>query len=206
MRRSLVLAVSACLLVTACGEEPEVRGTASSAPPASSSPSPLAPAASAPAEVESAPPANAPVFPADASLKTEEPSGGPLSVTAVRIARQDGYDRVVFELGGRNGGSPGWQVQYVDDPRRDGSGDPVEVAGDATLVVLISGAGYPFDTGVEEAGDADVPAGLELVRDVEVGSVFEGVHEAFIGVAREAPFRVFRLSDPARVVVDVRHG
>ena len=94
----------------------------------------------------------------------------------------------------------------VDDPRRDGSGDPVEVEGDATLVVLISGAGYPFDTGVEEAGDASVPADLEVVRDVEVGSVFEGVHEAFIGVSRKAPFRVFRLADPARVVVDVRHG
>jgi hypothetical protein len=35
--------------------------------------------------------------------------------------------------------------------------------------------------------------------------VFEGVYEAFIGTSRKAPFRVFRLADPARVVVDVRH-
>jgi hypothetical protein len=95
---------------------------------------------------------------------------------------------------------------YVDDPRRDGSGDPVDVDGEATLVVLIQGAGYPFDTGAEEAQSVTLPGDLEVVADVELGAVFEGVYEAFVGVSREAPFRVFRLADPARVVVDVRHG
>ena len=65
-----------------------------------------------------------------------------------RTGRHDCFDRVVFELGGI--GTPGWQVAYVDRPTSQGSGDPVDVAGHAVLQVTITGAGYPYDTGVEE--------------------------------------------------------
>lgn len=202
MRRRTVLALSACLLAAACGSDPEVSSTSGTAEP-----SPEASAAPAsPAAPTSEPTPAEPVFPASTVVDEQEAVGGPLSVTAVRAARQDGYDRVVFELDGREPGEPGWRVMYVDDPRRDGSGDPVDVDGEATLVVLIQGAGYPFDTGAEEAESVNVPGDLEVVADVELGAVFEGVYEAFIGVSREAPFRVFRLADPARVVVDVGHG
>ena len=203
MKHRAVLALSACLLTVACSDDPDLAGTSSTAGPSPSA----APATTAPAPTATTAPAQAAGVPfeADTSRETQEASGGPLSVVAVRVARQDGYDRVVFELDGREPGVPGWQVEYVDDPRRDGSGDPVEVKGDKTLVVLIRGAGYPFDTGVEEADEARVPGDVEVVEDVVLGSVFEGVYEAFVGTSREAPFRVFRLSDPTRVVVDVRH-
>ena len=204
MTRRVVLVLTACLLATACGDDPTLTGS-SGGPSPSPSAAEEAPAAESPKPTATTQPAAAP-FDADAGRDTQEASGGPLSVTQVRVARHDGYDRVVFELDGREPGVPGWQVEYVDEPRRDGSGDRVEVAGDKTLVVLIRGAGYPFDTGVEEADEAVVPRDLEVVRDVQLGSVFEGVYEAFIGTTSEAPFRVFRLTDPARVVVDVRHG
>ena len=204
MEHRLALAAAACLLAVACGDDPDLTGTSSGArasdpPAAASSP------ADAPTPTTETTPDGGPAFEADSGREVEEASGGPLSVVAVRVARQDGYDRVVFELDGREEGQPGWQVEYVDDPRRDGSGEPVEVDGDKTLVVLIRGAGYPFDTGVEEADGVQVPGDLAVVTDVELGSVFEGVYQAFVGTSREAPFRVFRLSDPARVVVDVRH-
>jgi hypothetical protein len=188
-RTSAVL--TACLLLAACGgdDDPALTGgPATPQPPATSAPAP------------------APPFEADTALDEQPSSGGPLSVTAVRVARQDGYDRVVFELDGRTPGEPGWRVEYVDDPRRDGSGDPVDVEGEATLVVRIDGVGYPFDTGVEEQPTAPaVPGDVEVVREVEVGSVFEGVFEGYVGTARKAPFRVFRLADPARVVIDLLH-
>lgn len=199
MRRRLVLALSACLLATACGDDPELSGTGAAARP-----SPSAAPSTAAAEPSPTPrPSTA--FAGGTGRVEEEPTGGPLSVVAVRAARQDGYDRVVFELDGREAGAPGWTVEYVDDPRRDGSGDPVEVKGDKTLVVLISGSGYPFDTGVEEAERATVGADLEVVEDVVLGSVFEGVYEAFVGVDGERPFTVSRLADPARLVVDIAH-
>jgi hypothetical protein len=126
-------------------------------------------------------------------------------VTAVRVAAQDGYDRVVFELAGRAAGQAGWRVEYVDQPSAQGSGDPVEVGGEAALSVLISGTGYPMDTGQEEvSADPALPGGLQVVQDVVLGAVFEGQYEAFIGTSGRQPFRVFRLAGPERVVVDVR--
>ena len=198
MRRRLVLALAACLLATACGDDPEPIGTGGTA-----GPSPSAAPTTAAAEPSPSPSSS---FSGGTGRVEQESTGGPLSVVAVRAARHDGYDRVVFELASREAGAPGWTVEYVDDPRRDGSGDRVEVKGDKTLVVLIRGTGYPFDTGVEEAERATVGADLEAVEDVVLGSVFEGVYEAFIGVDSERPFSVFRLADPARLVVDIGHA
>lgn len=206
MRRTpLALGLSALLLV-ACsgGDDPTLTaGTTEPTPPAASS-TPSVPPTGASASAAPTPTPDAPA--GSTALSTGEPSGGPLTVTEVRVARQDGYDRVVFELDGDAPGTPGWRVEYVDDPRRDGSGEPVDVEGDAVLVVLVSGTGYPFDTGREEATSATVPADTEVVTDVELGAVFEGTYEAFVGLAEERPFRVTRLADPARIVVDVEHG
>jgi hypothetical protein len=201
----LALGLSA-LLLAACsgGDNPTLTaGTSDPAPaPTVSAVPSTQPESPAPA----AEPTAAPDAPGGGTaLSTGEPEGGPLTVTEVRVARQDGYDRVVFELDGDAGGVPGWRVEYVDDPRRDGSGEPVDVDGEAVLVVLISGTGYPFDTGREEAASATVPADLEVVTDVELGSVFEGTYEAFVGLSGEQPFQVTRLADPARIVVDVEH-
>jgi len=136
---------------------------------------------------------------------TEEPSGEPLTVTSARAARQDGFDRVVFELDG-GAGMPGWRVAYDDTPSRDGSGNAVEVQGRTTLAVVITGIGYPFDTGVDELDrDPALPSDLAVVTDVVVGSTFEGSYEAFIGMSAERPFTVQRLSGPTRVVVDIAH-
>ena len=144
-------------------------------------------------------------FPADTEVDVQEPTGGPLTVTAVRVAAHEGYDRVVFELAGMQPGEPGWRVEYVDDPTQQGSGDPVDVQGEAALSVTITGTGYPFDTGQEEvSAPPPLPSDLTAVTDLELGGVFEGQYEAFIGTSGQAPFRVFRLSDPARVVVDVQ--
>lgn len=201
VRLRTALALAGCLLAVACSDDPTRTAGADSSPPGAAEPAEATPPRSPePSATGSVP------FPADTRRDEQAPEGGPLTVTAVRVARADGYDRVVFELAGRKPGEPGWRVEYVDNPRRDGSGEPVQVEGKATLVVLIDGAGYPFDTGQEQVRAVEVPADTEVVADVELGSVFEGVYEAFIGVTRKVPFRVFRLADPARVVVDLRHS
>ena len=146
-------------------------------------------------------------FPADTSEDTGEASGGPWTVVDLRIGRQDGFDRVVFEAGTGSGGegTPGWRVRYTDDPRTQGRGDVVEVAGDATLEVVLTGTGYPFDTGVEPYDGPNPYAvrSTELVTEVRLGAVFEGQTLAFVGVTEEAPFRVYALADPPRVVLEV---
>lgn len=206
MSRRTALALAACLLAAACSDDPEPVGTSATrtaAPAAEVSASqPGRPEPQQSAAPSGAAPA---VFAANTELDEQAASGGPLAVTAVRVARQPGYDRVVFELDGRKPGAPGWRIEYVDNPTRDGSGEPLDVAGDATLAIRIEGAGYPEDAGAEYADSATVPADVRVVEDVVLGAVFEGVYEAWIGTSRKAPFRVFRLEDPARVVVDIRH-
>ena len=216
-------AVPALLLLTAavaCGGDPEGTTSAGSAsPPSASPPSASPPSASAPPSSVPLPPGapspSVAASPSEAATTprpgggtgtaTEEPSGEPLTVVAVRVARQKGFDRVVFELGGGDG-RPGWRVAYDDTPSRDGSGKAVEVDGQTTLAVVITGIGYPFDTGVDELDqDPVLPGDLEVVTDVVVGSTFEGSWEAFVGVSGERPFTVARLSAPARVVIDVAH-
>jgi hypothetical protein len=134
---------------------------------------------------------------------TADPAGDPVTVTEIRIGRHEGFDRVVFEVDG--GGMPGWDVRYVDEPTSQGSGDPVDVQGAEVLQVTLTGTGYPFDTGVDEWAGPDPLAGhgTATVTEVAWDATFEGTSVAFVGMTARAPFRVFLLEDPARVVLEV---
>jgi len=149
---------------------------------------------------------DAPDFVANTEADTEAASAdAAVTVSAIRIGAHDGFDRVVFEVGGT--GTPGWDVRYVDAASSQGSGDPVDVAGNAVLQVTVTGAGYPYDTGVEEyAGGPLTGSGTSAVTEVVWNATFEGTSLAFIGTTGENPFRVYALSDPARVVVEVAHA
>ncbi len=145
-----------------------------------------------------------PPFPADTSPDTAEASADArVTVSDIRTGRHDGFDRVVFEVGGT--GTPGWDVRYVDAATSQGSGEQVDVAGEAVLQVTITGAGYPYDTGVEEwSGPDPLPGrGTGNVTEVAFDATFEGTTVAFVGTRAETPFRVSLLQDPARVVVEV---
>ena len=205
------LALSGSL--AACGDDgtDELASSASTSTPSASPVPTLSPTAApepsgTPTAATAAPtPDEGGDFPASPALSEQEPSGGPLSVIAVRVAPQEGYDRVVFELAGTNPGQAGWRVEYVDQATAQGSGKPVELDGEAALSVVITGTGYPMDTGQEEVSDDPaLPGGLAVVQDVDLGGVYEGQYQAYLGTSGEQPFRVFRLGDPERVVVDVR--
>ena len=145
-----------------------------------------------------------PTFPANTEADTETGSGQILGLRSARVAAQNGYDRVVFELA--NKGAPGWEVAYVDAPRSDGSGNPVAVKGEFFLQVLVRHVGTPGDTGVPEPAVRRLtPTGTLDVTEVVLDGVFEGQYTAFLGLDSERPFRVTRLSSPPRVIVDVRH-
>lgn len=230
--RRFVTGVLCCTVLAGCGSDdsptpaaalspspvPSAADTPSTAPssPLSSARPPQAATASPPDRSTLSTPTVAPtggaptlVTPPQAFTREpaeQQPSGGPLGVASVRVARQDGFDRVVFELAGRSAGQPGWRVEYVDQPTRDGSGDRVAVQGSSYLQVTLTGVGYPMDSGVPEPTRRRIrPTGTELVREVVLTGVFEGQYVGFVGVDRTSPVRVFRLRDPARVVIDVQH-
>lgn len=143
-------------------------------------------------------------FPADTRPDTGQASAGARgTITDVRVGHHDGFDRVVFEFHGT--GTPGWTVRYVPAATAQGSGQPIHVAGNAILSVALTGVGYPADTGIQEYRHGTVPgADTDVVTEAYFNGTFEGISQAFVGTTAQRPFRVYLLTDPARVVLDVR--
>ena len=142
-------------------------------------------------------------FPGDTSVDTSDPVDAEgLTVTDVRIGAHDGFDRVVLDVGGQ--GTPGWTVEYVDSATAEGTGDPIDLAGPAYLRVTLTGVSYPYESGLEERTRGAVSApGTSAVTGAWYDGTFEGQALAYIGTSAEQPFRVYALSDPTRVVVEV---
>jgi hypothetical protein len=137
-----------------------------------------------------------------------EASGSPVVLTDVAVTREDGFDRVVWEYAGD--GIPGYRVEYTDDPRRDGSGFSVDLLGDVTMAVQISGVLAPTDAPGEvdpyDGPQTVAPTGTDVVEEVLVGGWFEGYQDAHVGLDRQVPFRVRTESDPVRLIVEVQHA
>ena len=207
------LAVAA-LLLAACGTDtsptsasdattspsPETSETSPGTPSASPSDSPSeSPSASAESP-SPAPAPDGPPFPESTDPQTAEPSGEwDLQLVDVRVGEHDGFDRVVLELSGT--ATPGWGVAWSDEAVAEGSGDVVPLEGDHVLTISASGTAMP------DAGSFEVPARLGpagSVAEVQVNGWFEGYTQVFAGVeGDERPFRVFTLTDPPRLVVDI---
>jgi hypothetical protein len=210
-----VLAVALALSACGGGEgEAAASSTASSAPTSSASapgPATSSAAGGGAGSTGEAPPdtqddaAQTGPFPANTEPDTGYPSppDARVTVTAVRIGRHDGFDRVVFEAGGT--GTPGWDVRYVDAANSQGSGADIPVEGGAILQVTLTGVGLPADTGVEEYSGPDrlTSGAAKDVTEVVWDGSFEGQSVAFVGVGQKTPFRVYSLKDPARIVLDV---
>ena len=205
---------AAALLLAACGTDtsptsasdattspsPETSETSPGTPSASSSDSPSeSPSASAESP-SPAPAPDGPPFPESTDPQTAEPSGEwDLQLVDVRVGEHDGFDRVVLELSGT--ATPGWGVAWSDEAVAEGSGDVVPLEGDHVLTISASGTAMP------EPGSFEVPARLGpagAVAEVQVNGWFEGYTQVFAGVeGDERPFRVFTLTDPPRLVVDI---
>ena len=121
----------------------------------------------------------------------------------IRTGGHDCFERVVLELQG-TGELPGYQVEYVGDPVLESpSGQPTEVAGDATLVLSFGawmmnpdGSGY---TGPMEI----VPGNVTNILELELIENFEGQSAWAIGLDEQRGFVVTTLTDPVRIVIDI---
>ena len=186
-------------------------GTSASTPAPSTPTSTPTPSDTASASVTPSPSGSA-TAPAGFSLKTVSSKGFPSlggdlgAIGGVRVGGHPGYDRVVWEFPGS--GRPSLQVKYVDQPIADGSGDVVDVRGDAFLEVLVSSVGIP-PASAPRPGSASAAslAGTVVAEALPVYGGFEAVGQSFVGVRDgKRPFRVTVLRNPTRVVVDIWSG
>jgi hypothetical protein len=125
----------------------------------------------------------------------------------VAVGQHEGYDRVVFQF--REEGLPGYRVEYVQPPfKEDGSGNPIDVAGSAFVVVRMEPAsGFDLNTGDGELvykGPKRLP-GTGVVNEVVRTGDFEAVLSWAIGLEAKVPFRVTTAASPARLIVDFRN-
>ncbi len=143
-------------------------------------------------------------FPSGSTSETGDGTGPDVgTMTDLRLGAHGTFDRVVVQLDGPD--VPGWDVGYVDHAIGDPSGAAVEVAGDAVLQVLIHPVAYPEDGVNPYDGPPTVRiSGTEAIDEVVMSSIFEGQLQAFIGVrGGHRSFRVYGMSDPSRVVIEV---
>lgn len=126
-------------------------------------------------------------------------------LTAVRAARHDGYDRVVFEF--RNV-APGYDVRYVQKPvHADASGEEVPVQGGSVLLVRMEPA-LDADLTQESAprtylGPQRFTPDAAVIEELVRTGGFEAVLTWAVGVDEKRPFKVTRLDGPPRIVIDV---
>ncbi|HSJ15663.1 MAG TPA: hypothetical protein VK939_14665, partial [Longimicrobiales bacterium] len=133
-----------------------------------------------------------------------EAGGGMATQRAVRVARNEGYDRIVLELG--PDAFPGWHIEYVAAPvRQCGSGDAVRLEGDAWLAVRLEPAQAHDDDGRATVAERALRPQLPTVLELRLICDFEGQVEWVAGVRSPEPYRVLRLREPNRLVIDLRH-
>jgi hypothetical protein len=192
--RSLAVVALAAAVLAGCTD------AAKPTTPSSSGATSGAPSSSAPAngEVEGT---DEPAIAMNTKRKFHElDAPAELVLADIRIAGHPTYERIVLEFAGT--GKPGWSAQYVDPPRADGSGKRIRIEGDSFLDVYASGTvyaeDYPYD------GPRLLQPSTEVIRAARVVGSFEGMDQFVIGIdGPRAPYRVFALSDPPRLVVDV---
>jgi hypothetical protein len=176
-------------------------GCGSSAP--SSTPSPRAPGPTVSASpgrpspsASSVPATPTPAWPA--TPRTAAPSAAG-QLTAVSVGQHATYDRVVFRF---SGGIPGYTAGYVSDVLSDPKGDVVPLPGQAFLhIVFHRASGYHSYT-----GPASITPIYPALLQVRAAGDFEGYLSFGAGLSQRAGFRVFTLTHPYRVVVDVAHA
>ena len=128
---------------------------------------------------------------------------GAALLTGVRVAENEGYERLVLEFEGAE--LPSYRIEYVDRAvYQCGSGEPVEVEGEGWLLINLQPTNAHTDEGVPTITERTSRPGLPIIRELRMICDFEAMVEWVVGVSSPAAFRVLELTGPTRLVVDLR--
>ena len=145
------------------------------------------------------------------------PSGyfpGPHIQETARIGVHEGYDRWVLEF--RSGSTPpgGWEIWWTGstietEVGEEGYDPTATMEGTEFLTIrMLASSGWALPEeewydGPEDLYGSDV--GTSNLMQASLMGDFEGYSNWAIGVDHEAPFNVFTLAGPARLVIDICH-
>jgi hypothetical protein len=208
------------VIVSACGPQPEVGSSPTASPTASASRSAsptTTPSTSPTATATARPSATATPTQTAVSSPGSSPAaacprstGGNASnqaqLTAVRVAHQPGFDRLVFEFGQSTApgpfGMPAWTVETATSLSGP-SGQPVTIAGNALFGVRFQNASTQNPNGTPSyTGSTDIKPTTPLIKEVKIVEDFERVLLWGVGLDHLACPKVSELAGPFRVVLD----
>jgi hypothetical protein len=183
--------VASCALGAAAPAVTPVAGTTSSPVQAASKPRITPPAVTPPTP----PGTNLPAFRcADVSGGT----AGNANVTAVRVAEQAGYDRLVLQFDGK---VPSFTVKRQAKPvfKTGGSGQTVTLSGSAGVLVQV----HTASEAATYSGPTDFShPEFKVLNEAKNTEDFEGYVSWAVGLGKATCIRAFTLPDPSRLIVD----
>jgi hypothetical protein len=133
--------------------------------------------------------------------KTGPPRGDAAELFNVSAACHDTFDRFVIRA---RFATPGYDVRYVRRIVADPSGRPVSLLGAKRIRAQFNLAAGHDNRGTNLLAGTLTPRCSNLLQVQKAGD-FEGTVSFGLGLRRMTGFRVFRLTNPTRVVVDVAH-
>lgn len=148
-------------------------------------------------------------FPAEAlpafttvAKSASDPSSRITQLWNLRTGNDGTFDRIVFD---ERVSLSGYSVRYVSRVLHDASGQVVPLRGRYFLRVAISAATTASLPGLRSVTPTVLTPGLPEIAQIRKAGEFERVVSYGIGLNRYRGFRVFRLTSPARLVIDILH-
>lgn len=210
-RRALAASAAASLLLlAACAPaSPTDARQSAEASPSASSPTASASASAAPETTPTPEPGLDATKPINADnwmssveglppVRSDDPTKA-LALTGIRAATHEGFTRIVLEFSGK--GTPGvWRAAWTDKAVEQGRGLPIQVDGEAVLDLVIDGTPMTATETPYPAGTHTRAGDLDVVSD----GTFEDNTHVVIGAPATRQFQIGFLSNPVRMVVDIR--
>lgn len=135
------------------------------------------------------------------AAKTSAGSGGQAELFGASAACHPTFDRFVIRA---RSATPGYDVRYVSSIVADPSGNPVTLLGSKRIRVIVRDARGHTQSGTNLLPSVITP-GCTNLRQVKKAGDFEGIVTFGLGLNARTGFRVFRLTAPTRIVIDVAH-
>lgn len=151
------------------------------------------PASSSPTAI-----ATNPVSPSSPATSAPPSSAEGVSIVAVRIGANTGFDRIVVDLTGPPAANVDWTAEWVTEAHVQSSGLPIDLPTTSIVKITIRGLAEP--------ASSDMPLGFQetsvgAIREVYIDPIHEGTAVIYVSVDSERPLRTSTLDQ--RLIIDL---
>lgn len=126
-----------------------------------------------------------------------------VALRQIRTRQQNDADRVIFDFEGD--APPGFRVEYIDKLTRKCGSDELKVMGGTWLLVRVTPARARNESGRTTIGGIEFDEDLKVVKHLRQVCESDGQLEWLIETTERKPYRAESLTEPARLVIDIKH-